>query len=54
MELDLLDSKSDQGGQGKACRAQVAQPVRQKVKEHLARVSRMCLRMDEVWRRLYH
>jgi hypothetical protein len=55
MELDPLDLENDREGEGKACRARVAQSMRLRVKGRLRKVSRACcMELDAAWRRLYH
>lgn len=55
MELDPLDLENDREGEGKACRARVAQSMRLRVKGRLWKVSRACwMELDAAWRRLYH
>ena len=55
MELDPPDLENDREGQGKACKARVAQSTRLKVKERLGKVSRACwMELDEALYRPYH
>lgn len=55
MELDPLDLENDREGEGKACRARVAQSMRLRVKGRLWKVSHACwMELDAAWRRLYH
>ena len=55
MELDPPDLENDREGEGKSCKAQVAQSMRLRVKERLWKVSRACwLELDAARHRLYH